>query len=218
MASKSTRYQLVMRALTLAGRDARLRSEAEQWLNDLLRAWAFEYKYPSLRRTGSVVTLPAGSTTAALPADLGAGMDNLLIGNDKIPLYEYSMDEFVSNNGFPGVLNPAQGLPSKYAVDENAGLFRFNSTADQNYDLIPIYYASPDPIPQTPAGDAMAVWMDDDQLVVQGLIEIIYQYTGDQREIVQGQKVDKLKNQYRRGAVPMGGGSTRIMLARTRFK
>lgn len=218
MASKSTRYQLVTRALTLAGRDIRLRSEAEQWLNDLLRAWAFEFKYPSLRKTGSVVTLAAGTSYSTLPSDLGAGMDNLLIGESRLPLYERSMDEFVAALGFNKVQNPATGFPTMYAVDENAGLFRFDRVADKNYDILPIYYSCPDAIPQTPAGDATSVWMDDDQLVVQGLIEIIYQYTGDQREVAQGIKVDKLKSKYRSGAVPMGGGSTRITLARTRFK
>lgn len=218
MASKSTRYQLVTRALTLAGRDIRLRSEAEQWLNDMLRAWAFEFKYPSLRKTGSPITFATGTSYATLPSDMGAGMDNLLIGQGRLPLYERSMDEFVAALGFAKVENPATGLPTMYAIDQNAGLFRFDRTADQNYELIPIYYSCPAPISQDPTGDASPVWMDDDQLVVQGLIEIIYQYTGDQREIVQNQKVDKLKSKYRTGAVPMGGGSTRITLARTRFK
>lgn len=217
MPSRSTRLEIVTRALSLAGRDVRLRTEAEQWLNDMLRDWAFEYKYPCLRKIGSASTLASGQSRAALPADFGAGTDNLLFGSEKVPIYERDMDEFVQARGFQGD-NPTSGRPTAYAVDHVAQEFVFNATADKDYPFIPIYYRCPDAIAQTSEGDSENVWMPNDALVVQGLIEVIYQYTGDQREQPQYQKVQALKANYRRGVMPMGGGSSRIKLARTRFK
>lgn len=214
--SQSSRYEIVVRALNLAGRDIRLRSEAEAWLNDMLRDWALEAKYPSLRKTGSL-TLLSGASSVDLPDDYGAGMDNLLMGDSRVPLYERSMDEFVQLRGFQSTTLKS-GMPSYYCVDQNAGSILFDATADKNYGLIPIYYAVPATIEIGSAGDAETVWHPNDAVVVQGLIQVIYQYTGDQREFVQEQKVEKMKGKYRQGSVPMGGGSTRVTLARTRFK
>jgi hypothetical protein len=217
MSSTSTRYELVIRALQLAGRGVELRSSVEQWLNDILKSWALEYKWPALRKVGSSQTLSAGTSTVSLPSDMGSGMESLTFGDEKVPLDEYSMDEFVIRGGFPSS-GASSGRPSFYTVDREAGLFRFNVAADQNYSFTPIYFKVPDAIAQTSSGDNQTVWVDDDNLVVQGLIQMIYQYTGDQREFAQEQKVNAMKATLKRGLVPMSGGPARMQLSRVRFK
>lgn len=217
MPSKSTRYQIIVRALTLAGRDIRLRDQCAEWLNDMLRAWAFEYKYPTLRKIGTPITLSIGSCEANLPDDFGAGSDNVLFGDSRIPIYEKSVDEFVADGGFVQV-NQGSGTPSFYMVDREAAKFRFNQIANKDYQFIPVYYKNPDPIPVDSASDTEKVWMENDKLVVEGLIECIYQYTGDVRELAQAQKVIALRDAYRRGVVPVGGGVNKITLSRTAFK
>lgn len=218
MSSQSTRYEIVTKALSRAGRGMELRHQAETWLNDFLRSCALEFRWPQLKKIGDPITLSAGSSTASLPSDFGAGMDNLLLGSERTPLDELSMDEFVTHGGFPAD-TLSSSRPRFYLVDRDQGVFRFGSTADQNYSVTPIYWRLPAAIP-TPSseGDLQKVWLDDDNLVIEGLIQLIYQYTGDQREFVQDQKVEAKKANIRRGMVPMSGGASRMTLSRSRFK
>lgn len=217
MSSKSTRSKIVDRALKLAGRGNELKSLANELLNDVLRDWALEYKYPSLRKVGSTVTLAAQSTTVSLPSDYGAGMDQLLIGDDKRPLDEMTMDDFTNKGGFPSA-SAGTGMPTLYYVDREAGLIRFNNSADQAYVVTPIYYKVPDPIDTSAAGDNVLPWFDNDGVLIQGLIQLIYQYKGDEREFLQEQRVERMKASTRRGLIPIAGGSNRVGLARSRFR
>jgi hypothetical protein len=219
MASSSlTRLETVTTALALAGRDVGIRSLAESLLNMVLKHMALEYKYPVLRKVGDVQTLASGSSTTDLPSDWGAGGDNLLFGDDRLPIWELSMDDFVAAGGFPGT-NVSTGRPSRYIADQNANQFRFNSTADQNYSFIPVYYSCPAAIPSGDiAYDSQKLWMPNDDINVQGLVWKIFQYTGDVREAQQFQLWERLKAQYRQGSVPLGGGSNRVGLSRQTFK
>lgn len=212
MASAATRYDIVIRALKLAGRGVELRSLAEQLLNDMLRQWSREHKYPELKVVGSATPLAQGSQTAPLPTDFGAGMDNLVFGPEGSPLDEVDMDEFIQRGGM-SVQSGTTGRPIFYTIDKNAKLFRFNSPADQAYTFVPIYFKIADTIPQTPTGDATQVFHDNDSLVIQGLIEMIYQYTVDDREFTQHQKVESMRAADRRGAGAMTGGPNRIKLS-----
>lgn len=217
MPSKTTRLAIITRALKLAGRDMSLRTLAEELLNDVLRDEAFSYKYPDLRKTGTPITLLSGASTASLPSDIGAGSDNLLFGPEATPMYEVSMDEFVFKRGFPSSTQNSS-RPTYYCIDSDAAVFKFNCVADQNYSFIPVYYYVPDDIALGTSGDSSTVWIKNDLLAVQMLVEYLYQYLGDPREIVQAQRVEALRFKFRRGTVPMGGGSTRVLLARNRFK
>lgn len=217
MSSTGTRLEIVQRAVKLAGRGAELHQLAKELLNDLCKSWSLEYKHPDLKKVGTAITLSAGSSTAALPDDLGAGMESLLFGSENIPLDEKTMDEFVDLGGFPQS-SSATGRPSFYSVDKEAGLFRFNRSADSGYSFTPIYYKVAPTIPYSSAGDNTKIWIDDDKLAIQGLIELLYQYLGDVREESQGIRVERMKASWRRGSVPMGGGGSRIKLASDKFK
>lgn len=222
MPSSKTRYQLVLDALTRAGRGVELRTAAEDWLNSMLRNWAKEYKYPALRTIGTEVTLQSGSQFLDLPSDFGAGMDSCLIGTSgqtMKPIYETMADEFFQRYSLQGATNPAQGLPGTYMVDQSGDRLVFNTVANANYGVVPIYYKVPDDIPTGDAAyDSEKVWMSDDELVIQGLIELVYQYNGDPRELAQHQKVEAMKNGHRRGSVPPGGGVSRVLLSRKTFR
>lgn len=181
----------------------------------MLRKWSLEYKYPVLRKLGDVQTLSAGSSSLALPLDYGAGIDSLLLGTERSPLYERSPDEFVQFNGMSG----SNGRPQFYMVDQEAGLIRFNLVSDDSYSVQMIYYKAPADIAVSDStGDSQNVWMPDDELVIQGLIQMIYQYANDEREGAQGEIVKALKGDYRRGCVPMGGGVNKILLSPRAFK
>lgn len=218
MSSSATRYEIVTEALTRAGRDVGIRELAETMLNRMLRKWALEYKYPVLRKLGDVQTLSAGYSSLALALDYGAGMDSLLLGTDRSPLYERSPDEFVQFGGIQGD-SPRTGRPEFYMIDQQASLVRFNLQAAEAYPVQTIYYMVPDDIAVNDSdGDSSKVWMSDDELVIQGLMSMIYQYNNDEREVMQSQLVEKLKADYRRGSVPMGGGVSKILMSPRVFK
>lgn len=218
MASSANRSQIVEEALTRAGRDVSLRELANTMLNRMLRKWALEYKYPILRKLGDVQTLSAGSSSLALPSDLGAGIDSLLLGTERYPLYERGPDEFAQCQGYTDTGNPPSGRPGFYLVDQEAGLVRFNSNAEKNYPVQMNYFKVPENLPVDSSGDAYFVWCPDDELVIQGLIQMIYQYNNDEREGAQYQLVQTLKGNYRTGSVPMGGGVNKILLSPRTFR
>lgn len=219
MASSATRYQIVTRALTRAGRGVELRGIAEEMLNDLLRMIAGDYKFPELRKQGAEITLAAGSQTASLPSDFGAGMDSMLFGDERKLMLEKMPDEFYQNGGVQPALNGATGRPNFYIVDKEAGLFRFNTISDKAYSFIPIYFKMPPDI-ATPDqdGDDEYPWFSDNETLIQGLILSIYQYTSDVREQVQEAKFERYMGKYKQGSVPPGGGVSRILPARSRFR
>lgn len=219
MASSITRYEIVIEALTLAGRSVELRGSAEGWLNRLLRKMAGEYKYPELRKQGDEITLSSGSQTAALPTDFGAGSDSMLFGDERRPIYERMPDEFYQDGGVQPTANGATGRPNFYIIDREAGVFRFNCIADRDYAFIPIYFKMPPNI-ATPDedGDDEYPWFSDDETLIQGLIWKIYQYTGDMRAKEQEQTFKRHLAEYRQGSVPPGGGVSRILPSRQRFR
>ena len=217
MSSSNNRLKLVQMAVAQAGRGAEIYSHAKDLLNVMLRSWAFEKKYPNLRKVGDAITLSTGSSTAALPSDFGYGMDNLLFGTDQISLDEKDFDEFIKLGGIP-TASQNNARPSYYTVDKNAGLFRFNQKADKDYTFIPIYFHIPADIALNSDGDASTVWFDDDDTIIQGLVEYIYQFADDPREFTQHQKQDKKKAEFRRGTTPINGGSTGIRLASSWFR
>lgn len=216
MGSASTRLEIVTDALALSGRDVSIKTLCNQMLNRMLRDWALRWKFAALRKTGSAITLSSGSSTASLPSDFGAGMDSLLFGDSRVPLYERSADDFVYNGGYPGT-SAGSGMPSFYMVDEASSYFRFNCPADRAYSFIPIYYYIPAAIDTSSSGDSTTVWIKNDELAVQGLVHKIYQYMGDDREGNQEAVVERMMAAYRRGTTPVGGGVPKIQLSRTAF-
>lgn len=212
MASASTRSDIVLRALKLAGRGVELRALAIDLLNDMLRQWSREHKYPELKKVGSALSLAQGSQTSALPADFGAGIDNLVFGPEGSPLDEVDMDDFIARGGM-SIQPGTTGRPTCYTVDKNAGVFRFDRPADQAYNFTPIYYQVAPRLPTDSTGDNLNVFHSNDALVVQGLVEAIYQYTVDDREFTQHQKVEAMQAADRRGTVAMTGGPNRIKLS-----
>lgn len=218
MASSLTRSKLVQLAVGKAGRGSELYSTASDLLNIMLRHWAITYRFPNLRKVGAQQTLNTGSTTVALPADFGAGMDKegMIFGTEAIPLSEKTVEEFAFSGGWPP--NAAgSSRPIFYIVDREAGVFRFNCTADQAYPFTPVYYKVPADIPTDSSGDNTHPWVDSDQLVIEGLVAAIYAWKEDEREFAQEKRVDRLMEQYRKGLMPMGGNQ-RIMLSPERFK
>lgn len=215
MPSSKTRGQIVSTALKLAGRGQELKTLAESCLNSMLRAWAFEKRYPELRKVGAEQTLSAGSWTLSLPADIGAGIDHIMLGNERTSVNEIEMDEFI-DRGFYQQATPTTGRPMVFCTDIESGLIRFNCCADQAYSVIPVYFKLPDDIPEGGSNDNDKVWMANDDAVIQGLIEYIYQYTGDDREGMQSQKAEAKKGSYRRGTI--GSGVARLQLSRNRFR
>lgn len=218
MASSSTRAQIVQLALAKAGRGTELTSISNQLLNTLLRHWAITYRFPNLRKVGAQQTLNQGLTTAALPSDFGAGMEKegMIFGTDAIPLSEKNSEEFSFIGGWPPS-TAGSSRPIYYMIDRNAGLFRFNYTADQNYPFTPIYYSCPSDLPTDATGDNLHPWLDSDKLIIEGLVAEIYSYKEDEREFAQEKRVDRLMEQYRKGMVP-SGGNQRIMPSPERFK
>lgn len=215
MASSATRIEIVMRATKLAGRGAEIYPLAKEFLNDILRSWAMESKFPLLRKVGSEITL--SGVTAPLPSDFGAGMDNLLFGVERKPLEEYDFEDFVRSNGFQPI-GSGSGRPSFYTIDQNENVFRFNRVPDQSYPFIPIYFRVPDDIPLDQTGDNQTVWFSDNNAIIEAVVEKIYQYKEDPREFTQAQKVDALKGRFKRGVGGIGGGSQRLQLSRKAFK
>lgn len=217
MGSRSTRADIVSRALQLSGRGQELKLLGNALLNDKLRSCALKFKYKPLMAIGSALTLNMGLSTSALPSDYGAGMANLLFGDKKKPLEERELDEFIDNNGFKGISN-ANGEPTFYYVDKNGSNFVFNYSADQNYSFIPIYYQMSPVYAEDGTGDNLTVWYEDDDALVQLLIHRFYQYLGDSREQYQAGVAEKADADYRRGIAPNQGGSARIRLSRSTFR
>jgi hypothetical protein len=212
-----TRSDLVLTALKQAGRGAELKAHAEILLNQQLRTLANTNKYPKLRKVGAVSTLSAGSSTLPLPADFGAGVDRLLTGIQRIAIEEKTLDEFVDMGGFPETTASA-GRPSYYFLDREAGVFRFNVSADQAYDILPIYFKTPADIAIGAPGDLEYPWFEDDKILTELLIAQVYQYTEDQREFEQDKKAQYLLAQYRQNAMQIEGGSARVRLSPSRFR
>lgn len=222
MASASTRSQLVTRALTMAGRGVELTSLANELLNDMLRSWALDFRYPSLRKIGSPLTLALGQSTVALPSDFGAGMEKqgMIIGQSNQPIDEKTYEEFAALRGLQnGTITT--GRPSMYMVDKVGENFLFNSTADQAYALTPTYFYVPANLPTDASGDNQKVWVDNDEIVVEGLIHKIFQFKEDVREEVQFNKLYHpvqgllMKWQKQVGVI---GGTGRIMPSPSKFK
>jgi hypothetical protein len=198
-------------AVAQAGRGAELHAHAKQLLNILLRSMAIKAKYPALRKVGVEATLAAGSSTVILPSDFGAGSEYLMLGSEKNPINEKSLADFTSLGGFKA----PSGRPTFYMIDEEAGLIRFNTTADQAYPVIPVYFKVPEPIPLTSDGDLMRPWFNDDDTLIEALIEKIYQFKQDEREGFQGNKVRNAIGEVRRGQI---NGPARMKLSPNRFK
>lgn len=213
MPASDTRYNIVVRALQQSGRGMELAAQTKDLLNDLLEDWALGTKWPLLKRTGPAQTLAAGSTTATLPTDFGAGMDDMPFGNENIPLDYVEAEEFSSMYGFPSS-TASNGRPRFYTVDLDAGVFRFNCAADQNYPFIPIYFRLPSRIPTDQTGDNTKPWFPNTKLIIEGLIESIYQFKEDEREFEQHKKVRDLMEQFKLGQVPL---KARVTLNRSVF-
>ena len=205
-----TRIEIVTTAMNKAGVSVAIRTEVNGWFNDMLRTWAFEHKWPKLKKIGAAITVTG--VTAPFPTDFGAGMDNLLFGDDKTPLAFYDLDDFVFKRGFE-VANSTNARPDFYTIDENNEVFRFNRTPDKSYSAIPIYYS----IPTVITADATKPWFHDDEAMIQGLIAEIYQYTEDSREDKQNAKVEILIGKTKRGILSRTGGSKTLTLARGTF-
>lgn len=218
MSSTVSRGQIVTDALALAGRSSELKQSANSWLNYFLTHVGITFRFPELRKVGTPGTLSIGTQTAALPADLGAGMDKLgmLFGPDMKPLDEKSYEEFAYNNGFFQT-NTGNGRPVQYMVDKEAGVFRFNRAADTAYPFTPVYFKTPPTVPTDGSSDNQKVWIDNDLIAIQGLIWMIYQFTEDAREDKQGVLVEKLLMEWKRELVKMGGVS-RVLPSPARFK
>lgn len=215
MESSLTRQQIVEQALVRAGRDVGLRPLAEVMLNTMLRAWAQHYKFPILRKVGETITLAAGTNSIPIPSDFGAGLD-VMLSPTGLPITEKSMEDFIAANGFAGI----SGEPSAMVTDQNAMLFRFNYAPQSNYVVRPIYfrmpadYATPDDV----EADNSKLWFPDDEVVIQGLMHLIYQYNGDQREFSQAQLVEAMQGKYARGSVPNSPTGNRVRLSRNTFR
>lgn len=213
MASNSTRLEIVQRAVKLSGRSAELYGEAKAWLNDLLGDLADKNRYKELLKVfDGTLTLQGGQSTVAFPSDMGSGIESILLNNEGQPLVELEFDDFVAANGFrPASMRSTR--PTAYYFDKEARLIRFNATADQAYSLSGAYYKKPLPYATDATDDNTKIWYSNDAVIVQGLIQIVYQFTGDQREFLQEQKFLRMDGEYRRGTAPLNGGVTRIRLS-----
>lgn len=207
MPSTNTRGQIVQDALSLAGRSTELKQSCNQWLNYWLLNIGLTFRFPELRKIGAQSTLAMGSDTAPLPADLGVGMDKqgLLFGPEMRALDEYSYEDFAYNGGFYN--GTPNGRPFFYMVDRQAGVFRFNYRAQQAYPFVPVYFIQPPLLPVATGSDNQSIWLDNDIIAVQGLIQMIYQFMEDPREMAQEQKVTAMLQKWQRETTKMGGQS-----------
>jgi hypothetical protein len=217
MGSSLSRIQIVQTAVKQAGRSAELNAHAKLLLNALLRSQALSKRYPCLRRIGSESTLSAGSATASVPSDIGAGTEVLIFGTEKNQLLETDLQDFVRAYGFiPST--QASARPTAFMFDRNAALFRFNASADQAYPFTPVYFRLPADLATDDTDDNTQLWYEDDNAIMQGLVWLIYQYTDDVREPTQFKLFDKMDADYRRGAMPLRGGSQRLQLSPGAFR
>lgn len=217
MPSSVSRGQIVIDALALAGRGVELKQACNGWLNYALRDVGLTFRFPELRKIGTPQTLGIGQSTSPLPSDFGAGMDKsgLIFGPDSRPLNEISFEEFANSRGFP--IPNQTGRPLKYIVDLNAGVFRFDNTADQIYSFTPVYFITPPTVPVDLAHDSVPVWIDNDIIAIHSLIWWIFIFTNDERESAQEQRVERLLNRWKRETVKMGGVA-RVLPSPARFK
>lgn len=217
MASAYSKIQIIQDALALAGRSSELTQACRQWLNYGLRDLGLTFRFPELRKIGAQQTLAAGSATASLPADFGAGMDKfgMIFGPDNKPLTEVSFEEFATTQGFP--IPNSTGRPLFFLIDKNAGQFRFNMIADQNYNFTPVYFITP-PLPTiTSSDDTSSVWLDNDQIAVHMLIWWIFVFNKDEREAAQEARLNRMIVKWQRETVRIGGTS-RALPSPARFK
>jgi hypothetical protein len=188
----------------------------------MLRDWALDFQYPQLRAVGVSNTLATGVSTAPLPTDFGISFakQGILFGVEKTPLDEKEYEEFTSLWGFPSSTD-SPGRPRFYMVDRNAGNIIFNTIADQAYPFTMTYYRLPADLPTDASGDGNQLWPNNDNVITQGLIEKIYQYTLDEREGAQHQKVyapeEGLLAKWQRKVASMGG-QPRLQLSPARFR
>ena len=217
MSSASTRIEIVQRAVKQAGRSAELHAHAKELLNDLLRYCAITKRYKTLRKVGSSLTLSSGSSTAPLPSDFGSATENLLFGTEKLSLTEFEMDDFIERGGFPQD-STTNSRPSFYMTDTEAGVWRFNTSADQAYSFIPVYYKLPANLSVDQSADQEKIWYENDEAIIEGLIWKIYGYTDDAREFTQEQRWERLDAEYRRGTLPIQGGAARLRLSSATFR
>lgn len=219
MASSLNRGQIVQQALTLAGRSTELKQSANIWLNMFLKHVSMTYRFPELRKVGAATSLSIGSSTAPLPSDFGAGMakSGMVFGSDNKPMDEKDFEDFVVNNGFPPTNNTGSGRPMIYIVDREAGVFRFNMSADTAYPFFPVYFRLPTIPDASTQHDTDSVWISDDIINVEGLKWFIYVFTEDEREMAQEARVDKMLMKWER-QVTQTGGVSRIMPSPARFK
>lgn len=217
MPSSSTRLEIVQRAVKLGGRSAELYGEAKAWLNDLLGHLAEKNKYPALFKVfDRTLTLSAGGSTVAFPSDMGAGVESIVLDNEGTPLTELAFDDYVSAGCFQPT-NASPGRPTAYFVDKNARVIRFNCAANKAYSLSGGYYQKPVAYAVDATDDDTQIWYSDDATIVEGLVQKVYQYTGDQREFIQDQKFQNMDANFRRGNMPMSGGVQRVRLS-SKFK
>ena len=195
----------------MSGRGVELTSITNDLLNDLLRDLAYEHKWPELRKVGATETL--AGITHPLPSDFGNGMDNLLFGDEKVPLKEYDADDFVFQRGFPEA-SQGNSRPDRYMVDLDANVFRFNHTPDKTYSFVPIYYKTPAAI----TNDNDNPWFTNDRVLIQLLMAEIMTYTDDERQFTQEQKARGLLAEFKRGVTARTGGSKTVSLARGTFR
>ncbi len=215
MSSVISRGQIVSDALSLAGRSTELKSAAAQWLNYFLAHIGTTFRFPELRKNGAQQVLPMGTSTVALPADFGSGMEKqgMIFGADNKPLDERTYEDFASNNGFQPT--PGTGRPFFYIVDREAGVFRFSTNADQAYPFFPVYFKKPPLVDPDPSNDSQKIWLDDDMIAVQGLMWMIYTFTNDEREAAQEARVERMLVKWIRETVKTGGTSQVLPSPRT---
>lgn len=213
------RGEVVLEALKQAGRGVEIKDHASGLLNRVLRNLAFSGKFPSLKKPGDLITLGTGSLTAALPTDFGAGMDRLMLGDERTPLEEYSLDDFIDAGGYYGeAVGVNSSRPSFYTIDHEGRLIRFNVPADKAYSLRPIYYKVPADIPVDSGNDGDFPWFQNDQILIDHLVERIYQFTEDVREFEQAKKNKLDLGEYKRNVFPQAGGTQKVRLSPKVFR
>lgn len=217
MSSTYSRGQIVTDALALAGRSSELNAACRQWLNYFLQHIGLTFRFPELRKVGSVQQLSMGTPLASLPTDFGAGMElqGMIFGSDNKPLSEVSYEDFASTNGFQPTTGT--GRPYFYLIDREAGVFRFSTNADQAYSFFPVYFKKPPLLSTDSSDDSKSIWLDNDLLAVEGLMWFIYKFTSDERENSQQMKVEKMINDWKREVVKMGG-TGRVQPNPSKFK
>lgn len=211
MPSALSRIEIVQAAVMQAGRSAELYSHAKVLLNAILRDQALKNRYRQLRKNfdGSAV-LSTGQNSLVI-GDLGAGIETLSFAGSTAILSEYDPDDFA---GRAGTYTASQSTrPNFFTLDVEESRLRFNAVADRNYALAGTYYRLPADIPVGAEGDESKLWYSNDLAIIQGLIAYIYQYTNDERELLQAQRFEKMDGEYRRGIAPMAGGTQRIRLS-----